>query len=564
MKTISVNRTSSKGVVIGKAFVVVKNDLTPSTEKISDAAVEKEVSKFEQALTQTVVQLEKLAVNSTIFAGHLMLVKDTELKDIVIGKIKEHMNVELALSEAIDKFVSILKNMDDEYMRERSADIKDIGNRILRILKGMEDNVIAGIKEKVIVIAEELSPSDTAVMDFNNIAGIITELGGLTSHVSIIARNIGLPALVGVTGILKEVKSGELLIMDASTGTIIINPDESTVEKYKRLKEEFLLAQERLEEINLFPCVTLDGKTIELCANVDNIKEVKQAMKYHIDGIGLFRSEFLYMENTHFPTETEQFEAYKTAAEICEGEVIIRTFDIGGDKGLPYYPFNQEENPFLGWRSIRVSLDLMEVFKIQLRAILHASHYGKLKIMFPMIISIEELEQAKEILEQCKKELRNEKILFNEIIEVGIMVETPAAVINIEDFAKMVDFFSIGTNDLTQYLLAVDRGNQKVSKLYNSFHPAVLRSIHKIITVGHQYHVKVGMCGEFASDPRAVRLLLGMGLDEFSMSANEIAATKYIIRNSDCKESAKLAEKVLTASTIKEVMDIVQTQTSLS
>lgn len=554
MKTVSVHRASSKGIVIGKAFVVKKMDVTPSTYKITHDDIEGEIDKFEQALVQAVVQVEKLAVNSEIFAGHLMLLKDAALKDSVIGKIMEQKNAEQALSETTGEYAGIFEGMEDEYMRERSADIKDIGNRILKIIKGIADKAFADIREKVIVIAEEISPSDTAVMDFNNIIGFITEAGGVTSHVSIMARNTGVPALVGVTDILKEIKNGDLIIMDAAAGTIIIKPDAATIEKYKILKKEFLQTQKKLEEISHLPGVTLDGRTVELCANVGSIEEVKAAITQGIDGIGLFRTEFLFMENSHFPTEQEQFEVYKAAAELCAGEVIIRTLDIGGDKELPYYTFAKEENPFLGWRAIRISLELKEVFIAQLRAILRASRYGKLKIMFPMIISTEELEQAKEVVEQCKQELRKENILFNENIEVGMMVETPAAVINIEDFAKIADFFSIGTNDLTQYLLAVDRGNQKILNLYNSFHPAVLRSIYKIIEAGHKHNIKVGMCGEFASESTAVRVLLGMGLDEFSMSAGEIAATKNIIRNSNYEEAVGAAERILSASSIKEVM----------
>ncbi|PYG87922.1 phosphotransferase system enzyme I (PtsI) [Ruminiclostridium sufflavum DSM 19573] len=558
MKAVSVNRASSKGIAIGKAFLVKKADLTPSAYKITHDGIGKEIGKFEQVLIQTADQVEKLAADSEIFAGHLMLVRDAVLKDAVIGKIKEQKNAEQALSEAIAEYVSIFESMDDEYMRERSADIKDIGNRIFRNIKGIEDKAFSDIKERVIVIADEISPSDTTAMDFNNILGFITESGGFTSHVSIIARNKGIPAMVGVTGILKEIKNGDMIIMDAVSGTIIIDPDDDEIIKYEAFKEEFLQGQKKLEEISRLPGITMDGKAVELCINVGNVEEIKNAKVKDIEGIGLLRSEFLYMESSHFPTEQEQFEAYKAAAELCGGDVIIRTLDIGGDKKLPYYSFEREDNPFLGWRAIRISLELQEVFKTQLRAILRASHYGKLKIMFPMIISVEELQQAKEVLEHCKQELRNENFLFNENIETGIMVETPAAVVNIEDFAKTADFFSIGTNDLTQYLLAVDRGNQKILGLYNSFHPAVLRSIHKVIQTGHKYNIKVGMCGEFASDPAAIRILLGMGLDEFSMSAKEIPAAKNIIRNSNYKEAIKLAERVLAASTIKEVMAIVQ------
>lgn len=556
MKTISVNKTSSKGIVIGKAYVVQKEDLAPSTYEITQGGINEEISKFDQARNKAIVQLEKLNSEFDIFAGHLMIAQDMMLRDSIINKINELKNIEVALSESIAEFVMIFESMEDEYMRERSADVKDVGNRLLRILKGLEHNQIADIKEEVILLAEYLTPSDTAVMDFQYVTGIITELGGVTSHVSIIARNIGLPALVGVNGILKQVKNNDVIIMDATEGTIILDPDETTIEHYHGKKAQYQEQQKRLETLKDLPAVTLDGTKVELYANVGNIEDVKQAVQYNAEGIGLFRSEFLYMENTHFPTEEEQFKAYKKAAELCNGEVIIRTLDIGGDKALSYYRFDHEENRFLGWRGIRISLDLEDVFKNQLRAILRASHFGNLKIMFPMIISIEEWIAANEVLQQCMQELRTEKVAFNENIEVGIMVETPAAVINIKEFAKRVDFFSIGTNDLTQYLLAVDRGNQKISKLYNSFHPAVLQSINNIIEAGHKHNIKVGMCGEFASDPKAVRLLLGMGLDEFSMSVREIASVKDIIRNTNYKEAVRLVKKVLAVDTISQVMDL--------
>lgn len=556
MKTISVKKTLSKGIVINKAYVVKKPDLTPLIYTVAGQEIENEIQKFENVQAQAVQQIEKLAADSDIFEAHLLLAQDEMLKNAIFDKIQNGMNAEHALSEVIGEFVLVFENMDDEYMKERAADVKDIGMRFMKLLKNIEDNVFTDIHEEVIVVAEDLSPSDTAVMNFDYVKGFITELGGVTSHVSIIAKNKGIPALVGVKNIMQQVKGEEQVILDASEGIIIIEPDEATQKLYEAKREEFLQYQINLDKISHLPSVTPDGRMVELCANVGNLEEINQAVKCNVDGIGLFRSEFLYMGNTHFPTEEEQFDAYKKAAQTCKGEVIIRTLDIGGDKELPYYRFEKEENPFLGWRGIRICLDLEEVFRTQLRAILRASHYGKLKIMFPMVISVEEYIQAKEKLEQCKQELRSEKTPFDENIETGIMVETPACVMNIEDFAGLVDFFSIGTNDLTQYMLAVDRGNQKISELYNSFHPAVLRSINKVITAGHKYNKKVGMCGEFAGDPKAIRMLLGMGLDEFSMSAKSIAAAKDIIRRSDCRESQKLAEKVLAAATLKEIKDI--------
>ncbi|HKL79308.1 MAG TPA: phosphoenolpyruvate--protein phosphotransferase [Mobilitalea sp.] len=561
MKTITVNKTASKGIVIGRALVVNKVDLSPATYAITLEDMEEEILKFERALGKAVSQLQKMVVLSDIFAGHLMLAEDVVLKEAVTSKIKMKKNVEQSLTEAIDELVVSFEGLEDEYMRERSADIRDVGNRILKIIKGVEEHSVADIKEKVIIVAGELSPSDTAVMDLRYVTGFITESGGVTSHVSIIAKNIGLPACVGVRGILKEINNGDLLIMDTSAGLIILSPDELTLHRYEVLQDEFLQKQKRLKENVQLPAITLDGRKVELCANVGSLEELRKAIEQNIDGIGLFRTEFLYMENNHFPSEEEQYIIYKEAATLCEGEVILRTLDIGGDKTLPYYDFEKEDNPYLGWRGIRISLDMPEVFKTQLCAILRASHYGKLKIMLPMIISIEELEQAKEIIEQCKKELRNRQIPFDDMIEVGIMVETPAAVINIKDFAKSVDFLSIGTNDLTQYILAVDRGNRKLSNRYDTYHPAVLRSIGHIIEAGHQFNKRVGMCGEFAGDPKAIRLLLGMGLDEFSMSEGSIAEVKDIIRSSNYNDAFILSEKVMTAVTTREVMHILHNYT---
>lgn len=562
MQTIRVEKTSSKGIVIEQAFVIKKVDLTPASYKVKKEDIDAEIKKYRNAMNQAAFEIEKLAVDNDIFAGHLMIAKDEMLHDSVIDKIKDNRNGEQALFDSIAEFVLIFESMDDEYMRERAADVKDVGNRALKILMGIEDNALADLTEKAVIIAEDLTPSDTAIMDFDYVAGFITQLGGTTSHISIIARNIGLPALVGVEDILNSVKNGDLIIMDAAAGNIIINPDEATITKYRKLMNEFEKHQKNLEELTLLPSITLDGKSVELFANAGKGEEIEQANIHQAQGIGLFRSEFLYMENTHFPTEDEQYKVYKKAAELCNGDVIIRTLDIGGDKELPYYIFDKEENPFLGWRGIRISLDLEDVFKTQLRAILRASHFGKLKIMFPMIISVEEFVKAKEILELCKDELRAEKLTFNENIEVGIMVETPAAVMIIEDLAQIVDFISIGTNDLTQYILAVDRGNQKISNLYDSFHPAVLRSIQKIIETGHRFNKKIGMCGEFASDPKAVKVLLGMHLDEFSMSPKEINSVKDIIRNTTFSDAVELAEKVVRASTTQEVLDIILTDSS--
>ena len=554
-KKLFVEKTSSKGIVIGKAYVIEKADLTPANYSVTNK--EEEVSKFETALNEAKGEISELAKNSEIFQGHNMIVEDITLYDAVLSKINdENQNVQVAVSNAIEEISAIFAMMDDEYMKERATDVKDVGARIMSKLKGVNVNPFENIKEEVVLIAEDLTPSDTALIDLKFVKGFITELGGVTSHVSIIARNLGLPALVGVNGILDAAKDNDIIAMDASKGNIIINPDETELQEYKKLEEEFKKEEEMLKKLENLKAVTTDGREVQLCANVGNILDIEMAVKHNIDGIGLFRSECVYMENTHFPTEDEQFEIYKQAAVLCEGkEVTIRTLDIGGDKSLPYYKFDFEENPFLGWRAIRISLELKDVFKAQLKAILRASAFGYIRIMYPMIISIEEIVEANKVLEECKQELRDANIKFDENIEVAMMIETPASVILADEFAKYVDFFSIGANDLTQYMLVVDRGNKRIANMYNSFHPVVLQSIKKVIEAGHKENIKVGMCGEFASDARAAKILLGLGLDEFSMSASEINNVKKQILETSFEDAKKYVNDVLANTTVESVMD---------
>ena len=553
-KILKVEKTASKGIVIGKAYIIKKQNLIP--ENYTTSNIDEEISKFKVVLDEAKKEISELAKISEIFEGHLMIVEDVTLEDSVITKIKnENKNAQLALENAIKELSSIFEMMDDDYMKERATDIKDVGNRIMAKLKGVSLNPFENINEEVILVAEDLTPSDTALIDLNYVKGFITELGGVTSHVSIIAKNLGLPALVAVSDIMSSVNHGETIIMDASKGEVILNADDTTIENYKKLEEDFKESRKMLAELNKLKAETIDGHYVTLCANAGNLTDVKMAIENNIDGIGLFRSEFLYMENSHFPTEEEQFEVYKEIAKLCNGkEVTIRTLDIGGDKSLPYYKFDFEENPFLGWRAIRISLELKDVFKAQLKAILRASAFGYVRIMYPMIISIEELKQANIILEECKKELQQQNIEFDKNIEVGMMIETPSSVILSEEFAKYVKFFSIGTNDLTQYMLAVDRGNTKIANMYNSFHPAVLRSIKKVIDSGHKHGVKVGMCGEFASDEKATKLLLGMGLDEFSMSAGEISNIKKNIRETSFKDAEVFANSILNSNTLEDVI----------
>lgn len=557
MKTYSVEKAASKGVVMGKAFLVEQLDLTADNRSIKDSEKEMEWLKFQSAVKEAVEDLRILAKDSDIFAAHLDVAEDTVLHDSVESKIKdENKNAQLALEETVAEIVTMFESLDDEYLRERAADIKDVGKRIMCGLKGIKTNPFEGIHEDVIVVAEDLTPSDTANMDFRFIKGFITEAGGVTSHVAIMARSLEIPAFVGVSNFRNNVTNEDYIILDAVGKEILVNPDEETKAAYHKKAEAYRAIKAELETMNNMPATTIDGRTVELFANVGSIADVDNAVSRGAEGIGLFRSEFLYMENTKFPTEQEQFDAYKKAAETMKHPVIIRTLDIGGDKELSYYKFDAEENPFLGWRAIRISLDLKDVFKTQLRAILRASAYGDIRIMYPMIISVDEFLAANEILQECKEELRRDNIPFNDSIQTGIMIETPAAVMCAEDLAKVVDFFSIGTNDLTQYVLAVDRGNQKIARLYNSFHPAVLRAICAVIQAGHKYDKMVGMCGEFASDEKAVPILLGMGLNEFSMTASEIAATRYQIRHLSYERCQALAEEICKKSTIAEVREV--------
>lgn len=559
MKTINVDRTASKGVVMGKVFLVESENLLADTRILGQNSIGDEIQEYKVAVNKAKGDLEVLAKKDAIFGAHLELVKDDALHKEVIGKItEERKNVELALEETLVKYVGIFECMDDEYMRERAADIKDVGKRLMRALKGMEENVLSEIRENVIIVAKDLNPSDTAKMNLDYIMGFITQEGGITSHVSIMARNLNLPALVGVDGILSTIKPNDYVIMDAKAGIIIVNPDDKTKQSYKKVVEELKQREKELQSIGELPSVTKDGKQIKLYANAGNLQDIKNAVANHAEGIGLFRTEFLYMENSHFPTEEEQFDVYKQATELMGNkELIIRTLDIGGDKGLSYFDFGKEENPFLGYRAIRVCLDKQDIFKTQLRAILKASTFGNICIMYPMIISMEELDEANKLLALCKEELKQEGILYNEEVKVGMMIETPASVICAPEFAKKVDFFSIGTNDLTQYTLAVDRGNTRISELYNSFHPAVIRSIKDTIEAGHNEGIVVGMCGEFASDMKAVNVLLGLGLDEFSMSSGAIAEVKSKIRDLNFRDAEVLSYNVLGCTSTKEIMTLI-------
>lgn len=562
MKTMKVKKTFSRGLALAPAFVVGTEKVVIADYLVADSAgVAAEQARFDKAVEAVSAELSKLAETNAIFEGHLALANDFMLKDGVYTRITDaKQNAESALDETITELRAIFESMDDEYMRERAADVVDVGNRIQAALQGRSTNRFSGMSIPSIIIAEDLAPSDTANLNLALVKGFITEKGGTTSHVSIMARSLGIPAIVGAAGIMAEVTPDMLIAFNAASGDITLDPDAAFLENFKREQEQFLVRAKQLEEHSKLPAVTLDGHEIKAYANVGNVQDIRNAQLFNVQGVGLFRSEFLFMENDHFPTEEEQFNVYKEAITTLGGELIIRTLDIGGDKGLSYFEFPLEENPFLGYRAIRLCMDRTDVFKTQLRALLRASAFGPIRIMLPMIISVDELIQSKEIIETCKVELKEQGYAYNAAVPVGVMIETPAAVFMARDLAKHAAFFSIGTNDLTQYVLAVDRGNERIAHLYDTYHPAVLRAIHEIIQAGHAGGIEVGMCGEFASDLLAVEMLLGFGLDEFSMAAGETPLVKEKVRSLNFTKAKENAEAVLRCSTTDEVKALLASQ----
>lgn len=559
MKRLKADRTFSSGIAIGTAFVVMSRG--PSIPKLNTEDSEKEISRLKAAINEAKSELIQLSSKNDIFAAHLELVQDEALFSDVCEVIKNnHENAEWALEEVINRYSEIFAGLEDEYMRARGADIQDVGKRLQNALLGVNDNPFAGMCEKAIVVARDLTPSDTANMDMNLVKGFITEEGGVTSHVSIIARTAGLPALVGVKDILGVVSDGDEIIMDAKEGVIFISPDPETLSHYRDLQRNYAAEEAKLKELSAMPSVSSDGRKAVFLANVGGLKDISAALSYHAEGVGLFRTEFLYMGGNRLPTEDEQFEVYRQAAGLLgERPLIIRTLDIGGDKELPYFDIGKESNPFLGYRAIRICLNRPDIFKAQLRALLRAGTYGDIRIMYPMIISTEELDAANNLLQECKNELEEEDVEYKKNISVGMMIETPASVLLADRFAKKVGFFSIGTNDLTQYTLAVDRGNKRISGMYDPFHPAVLAAIERVIRSGHAEGIPVGMCGEFAGDKRAFKLLIGMGLDEFSVSARAIPELKAILRSTDAADAETLAARVLACETKAEVMTVINT-----
>ena len=561
MKKLSVEMVGSGGIAFGKLYMVQSTRGGINKSLVSDGEKEAEVSRFSGAFNASEGQLSELAQTSGIFAAHMEILRDPALYESVVQKINtDNKNAEFALNETGDELCALFEEIDDEYIRGRATDIKDVCTRIMQQLKGEDFNPFSEIKEEVIVVADELVPSDTALMDFTKVRGLITRQGGVTSHVCIIAKNKGIPAFVGMGDELSVLQPGDFIIMDGPGKEIIINPDDEITAVYRATVMKLDQQREEFKKLKNQEAETSDGHKIQIYANASSTEEVEYAIGCGASGIGLFRSEFLFMQSRdHFPDEESQFMVYRNASQACQGKsIIIRTLDIGGDKSLPYFPIHGEDNPFLGWRALRITLERKDIFKVQLRALLRASAFGQLKIMFPMIISVEEFTAAKALIENCKEELKQEGKAFNEKIGIGVMIETPASVLLAEDLAREADFFSIGTNDLVQYTLAVDRLNEKVSKLYNPFHPAVLRSIKMVADAAVKYGKPLGLCGEMAGNPQAVLFLLGMGLTSLSLAGANIPEIKQMIRNASYEQAQQLAAKVCEKSTADQVNTLLE------
>ena len=560
---------ASPGIVFGKALVLKEEKIVLDTQKISEDQVEAEVARFYAGREAAVEQLNSIhqrALKSlgeekaAIFEGHLMILEDEELEEEIIDYLRSNkVNASVAASKIIDQQVEMLSEIDDEYLKERAGDIRDIGNRLIKNILGMHIVDLGDITEESILVAYDLTPSETAQLNLEKVLGFITDIGGRTSHTSIMARSLELPAIVGTNNVTARVNTGDYLILDAVNNRVYVNPTQAEIDELKTLEAKLAEEKAELAKLKDLPAVTLDGHKVDVVANIGTIRDCEGAHRNGAEGVGLYRTEFLFMDRDQLPSEEEQFIAYKEVVEAMEGRlVVLRTMDIGGDKELPYLNLPKEMNPFLGWRAVRIALDRREILHAQLRAVLRASAFGKLAVMFPMIISVEEIRELKSVLETLKAELRAEGKAFDENIQVGVMVETPSAAVNAKFLAKEVDFFSIGTNDLTQYTLAVDRGNELISHLYNPMSPSVLGLIKQVIDASHAEGKWTGMCGELAGDDRATLLLLGMGLDEFSMSAISVPHIKKLVRNVSYQEAKALADEALQKPTAAEIEQLIQ------
>ena len=560
---------ASDGIAIAKVYTLTEPDLTVTKVTVEDS--EKEVSRLDDALAASIKDVELIKETALknlgeeeaqVFDAHLMVLSDPEL----IGQVKDSItsnkvNAESALKEVTDMFISIFAGMEDNpYMQERAADIRDVSKRVLAHLLGVKIPSPATIKDEVIIVAADLTPSDTAQLNRQYVKAFVTDIGGRTSHSAIMARSLEIPAIVGTKEVTSTAKDGDIIIVDGLSGDVFLNPSEEVVAEYRAKAEAFAAQQAEWEKLKDSKTYTKDGHQVELAANIGTPKDLEGVVNNGAEGVGLYRTEFLYMDSHDMPTEEDQFEAYKAVLEGMNGKpVVVRTMDIGGDKELPYLPLPHEMNPFLGYRAIRISLNEPEMFRTQLRALLHASVYGKLRIMFPMIATLNDFRGAKALLEEEKAKLIAEGVAVSDDIQVGIMIEIPAAAVLAHQFAKEVDFFSIGTNDLIQYTMAADRMNERVSYLYQPYNPSILTLIKHVIDSAHKEGKWAGMCGEMAGDQTAVPLLVGLGLDEFSMSASSVLKTRSLISKLTLSDMQALADKAINeCATVEEVEALVE------
>ncbi|ADI27515.1 MULTISPECIES: phosphoenolpyruvate--protein phosphotransferase [unclassified Geobacillus] len=558
---------ASSGIAIAKAYRLETPHLTAEKRTVTD--VEAEIARLEAAVAKAKEELEAIKQHAleklgedkaAIFAAHLLVLDDPELLNPIKEKIKtEQVNAEYALHETASFFISMFEGMDNEYMKERAADIRDVTKRVLAHLLGVTISNPSLISEEVVIIAEDLTPSDTAQLNRQYVKGFATDIGGRTSHSAIMARSLEIPAVVGTKAVTAEVKNGDMVIVDGLDGQVVVNPSPELLARYEEKRARYEEQKAEWAKLVDQPTVTADGVHVELAANIGTPDDVKGALANGAEGIGLYRTEFLYMGRSELPTEDEQFAAYKTVLEQMGGKpVVVRTLDIGGDKELPYLHLPKEMNPFLGFRAIRLCLEMQDMFRTQLRALLRASVHGNLKIMFPMIATLDEFRQAKAILLEEKEALLRQGVPVADDIEVGMMVEIPAAAVMADQFAREVDFFSIGTNDLIQYTMAADRMNERVAYLYQPYNPAILRLISYVIDAAHREGKWVGMCGEMAGDPIAIPILLALGLDEFSMSATSILPARAQLKRLSKEDAVRVKETVLSLGTAEEVVSFVK------
>ncbi|MDP4467896.1 phosphoenolpyruvate--protein phosphotransferase [Staphylococcus hyicus] len=571
MSEIMKGIAASDGVAIAKAYMLIEPDLSFSETTTND--IEAEVLKFNEALKNSKIELTKIRNNAeeqlgpdkaAIFDAHLLVLDDPELIQPIEAKIRdEKASAAHALTEITQNFIVIFESMDNAYMKERAADIRDVSKRVLAHILGVELPNPSIIDESVVIVGHDLTPSDTAQLNKQYVQGFVTNIGGRTSHSAIMSRSLEIPAVVGTKTITSNVKQGDMMIVDGLTGDVIVNPTEDELKAYQQKRQSFFDDREELKKLRDEASKTLDGQHVELAANIGTPNDLEGVKDNGAEGIGLYRTEFLYMGRDSMPTEDEQFEAYKKVLEEMKGKrVVVRTLDIGGDKELPYLNLPEEMNPFLGYRAIRLCLDQPDIFRPQLRALLRASTYGKLNIMFPMVATVQEFRDAKALLLEEKANLENEGVSVSDDIELGIMVEIPSTAALADVFAKEVDFFSIGTNDLIQYTMAADRMSERVSYLYQPYNPAILRLVKQVIEASHKEGKWTGMCGEMAGDETAIPLLLGLGLDEFSMSATSILKARRQIKQLSQTEMQQLADKAIQCATVDEVVSLVHAYTS--